>query len=123
MPAGRPPKFKTPEDMQQAIDEYFAQCDDQNPPLISGLAYHLDMATESLRRYGENDEFSAVVKKAKQRVEIAVEKKLHSSACTGSIFWLKNNAGYKDKTEQELSGPDGGPIKTDNTWTIKVVDA
>jgi hypothetical protein len=123
MPAGRPPKFKTPEDMQQAIDQYFAQCNDDNPPLISGLAYHLDMATESLRRYGENDEFSAIVKKAKQRVEIAVEKNLHSSACTGSIFWLKNNAGYKDKTEQELSGPDGGPIKTDSTWTIKVVDA
>jgi len=123
MPAGRPPKFKTPEDMQQAIDEYFAQCDDKNPPLISGLAYHLDMTTESLRYYQKQDEFSAVVKKAKQRVEIAVEKNLHSSACTGSIFWLKNNAGYRDKTEQELSGPDGSPIKTDNTWTIKVVDA
>ena len=123
MPAGRPPKFKTPEDMQQAIDQYFALCDDKNPPLISGLAYHLDMATESLRRYGENDEFSAVVKKAKQRVEIAVERNLHSSACTGSIFWLKNNAGYRDKTEQELTGSDGGPIKTDTTWTIRVVDA
>jgi hypothetical protein len=123
MPAGRPPKFKTPEDMQQAIDEYFAQCDDKNPPLISGLAYHLDMTTESLRYYQKQDEFSAVVKKAKQRIEISFEKNMYGGQCTGSIFWLKNNAGYKDKTEQELSGPDGGPIKTDNTWTIKVVDA
>lgn len=123
MPAGRPPKFKTPEEMQQAIDQYFAQCNDNNPPLISGLAYHLDMATESLRRYGENDEFSAVVKKAKQRIEISFERNMYGGQCTGSIFWLKNNAGYRDKTEQELSGPDGGPIKTDSTWTIKVVDA
>jgi hypothetical protein len=34
---------------------------------------------------------------------------------------LKNNAGYRDKTEQELTGAEGGPIK--NEWTIKVVDA
>ena len=121
MPAGRPPKFNTPEEMQQAIDQYFAQCNADNPPLISGLAYHLDMATESLRRYGENDEFSAIVKKAKQRIEISFEKNMYGGQCTGSIFWLKNNAGYRDKTEQEVSGPDGGPIK--NEWVVKVVDA
>lgn len=121
MPAGRPLKYKTPEELQQAIDSYFAQCDDKNPPLISGLAYHLEMTTESLRNYQERDEFFAIVKRAKQRVEIAVEKNLHGSACTGSIFWLKNNAGYRDKTEQELTGADGGPIQ--NEWTIRVVDA
>lgn len=121
MPAGRPPKFNTPEEMQQAIDQYFAQCNDDNPPLISGLAYHLDMATESLRRYGENDQFSAIVKKAKQRIEMSFEKNMYGGQCTGSIFWLKNNAGYRDKTEQEVSGPDGGPIK--NEWVVKVVDA
>lgn len=121
MPAGRPMKYKTPEEMQAAIDAYFAQCDDDNPPLMAGLAYHLDMTTESLRNYRDRDEFFGIVKRAKQRVEIAVEKKLHGPACTGSIFWLKNNAGYRDKTEQELSGPDGGAIK--NEWTVKVIDA
>ena len=30
---------------------------------------------------------------------------------------------YGDKITSELSGPDGGAIKTDMTWTIKVVDA
>jgi len=121
MPAGRPAKFKTPEDMQRAIDEYFAMCDEDNPPLISGLAYHLDMATESLRRYGENDQFSATVKKAKQRVEMALEKRLAQASPVGAIFSLKNNFGWKDKSEQEVSGPDGGPIKTE--WTVRVVDA
>ncbi len=111
MPAGRPRKFNTAEEIQDAIDAYFATCNDENPPLISGLAYHLDMTTESLRRYGEHEEFSAIVKKAKQRIEMAFEKNMHSGACTGSIFWLKNNAGYRDKTEQELSGPEGGPIQ------------
>ena len=121
MPAGRPPKFKTPEDMQASVDEYFAMCDDDNPPLISGLAYHLDMTTESLRRYGEDDEFSATVKKAKQRVEIALEKRLQANSPVGAIFSLKNNFGWKDKSEHELTGADGGAIKTDNKWTVEVV--
>ena len=123
MPAGRPLKFKTADELQEAIDAYFASCNADNPPLISGLAYHLDMTTHSLRNYEERDEFFTIVKRAKQRIEMAFERNMHSGSCTGSIFWLKNNAGYRDKTEQELSGPDGGPIKTDNTWTIKVVDA
>jgi hypothetical protein len=111
MPAGRPPKYATPAEMQAVIDAYFAQCNAENPPLISGLAYHLDMTTESLRRYGEDDEFSATVKKAKQRVEMAFERNLNSNGCTGSIFWLKNNAGWKDQIQQELTGKDGGPLE------------
>ncbi len=104
MPAGRPPKYETPEQMQIDIDAYFKSCNAENPPLISGLAYALDMTTECLRNYGIGDEFSATVKRAKQRVEIAVEKNLHAPSCVGSIFWLKNNAGWKDKTETEHSG-------------------
>jgi hypothetical protein len=121
MPAGRPRKYNTPEEMQVDIDAYFASCDDDNPPLISGLAYHLDMTTESLRHYQSQDEFSAIVKKAKQRIEIAFEKNMYGGQCTGSIFWLKNNAGYRDKTEQELTGANGGAIKTE--WTVRMVDA
>jgi hypothetical protein len=121
MPAGRPLKFKSVEEMQAKIDSYFAACDDDNPPLISGLAYHLDMNTESLRRYAENEEFYATIKRAKQRVEMFLEKRLHQQSPVGSIFSLKNNFGWKDKTEQELTGADGGAIKTE--WTVRVVDA
>jgi len=121
MPAGRPLKYKDPQEMQKDIDAYFASCDDDNPPLISGLAYHLDMTTESLRNYQNRDEFFATIRKAKQKVEMALEKRLNQAAPVGAIFSLKNNFGWKDKSEQELSGPDGGPIKTE--WTVKVVDA
>lgn len=34
----------------------------------------------------------------------------HNPAVT--IFLLKNNHGMKDRVEQELSGPNGGPIET-----------
>jgi len=114
MPAGRPPKYETPEQMQADIDAYFDSCNEDNPPLISGLAYALDMTTHNLRNYENKDEFFTTVNKAKQKVEMAFEKRLNSAACTGSIFWLKNNAGWRDKVEQELTGKDGGPVETVN---------
>lgn len=119
--AGRPLKYSNPEQMQADIDAYFASCDENNPPLISGLAYHLDMSTEALRKYQSRDEFVATIKKAKQRVEMALEKRLNQAAPVGAIFSLKNNFGWKDKTEQEVTGADGGPIK--NEWTVRLVDA
>lgn len=121
MAGGRPLKFKSVEEMQAKIDSYFATCDDDNPPLISGLAYHLDINTETLRRYAQDEQFYATIKRAKQRVEMYLEKRLQQQSPVGSIFSLKNNFGWKDKTEQELTGADGGAMKTE--WTVRVVDA
>jgi len=109
---GRPPKFKTPEEMQKVIDAYFQECkDNEEPVTVSGLAYALDMSTHALRNYEQKDEFLPTVKKSKQRAEMAMEKKLvtgHSVA--GVIFNLKNNFGWKDKTDHSHEGPDGKPL-------------
>jgi hypothetical protein len=117
MPAGRPPKYNTPEEMQEIIDAYFVKCDtveeDKNPtfPSMAGLAYELGFTTQALRDYAKKDEFLCTVKEARQRVEMAWEQRLLAPG-SGPIFWLKNNAGWKDKTEQELTGKEGGPIQT-----------
>lgn len=128
MAIGRPPKYSTPEEMQAAIDAYFnegawVQVGDNREfrPTISGLAYALDMSTEALRNYEEKDNFLATVKKAKLRVEMALEERLYGNSVTGLIFNLKNNFGWKDKTEQELTGKDGGPIKSEVQWVIQPV--
>ena len=98
---GRPPKYKTPEEMQAAIDEYFEEV---NVPTVSGLALHLGMSTEALRNYEEKDDFLATVKTAKQRVEAFLEQHLLTGrSAVGSIFNLKNNFGWKDKTEQDVN--------------------
>lgn len=128
MPAGRPPKYNTPEEMQRIIDLYFLACKahqaesaemleklsdedlliingiDDVFPSISGLAYTLDMSTEALRNYEDKGEFLATVKRAKQRVEMSLEQRLAGTAVTGSIFSLKNNFKWKDKTEVENTG-------------------
>lgn len=94
--------------MQKKIDEYFSErLLSEKPPTVSGLAYHLGMSTEAFRNYEEKDEFLATVKRAKQRVEVALEERLNAPSPTGAIFNLKNNFGWKDKSEHDLYSPDG----------------
>lgn len=122
MPAGRPVLYSTAEEMQTIIDAYFADCEAREKPYtISGLAYVLDMSTESLRRYGEKDEFCATVKRAKLKVERYLEERLDAAACTGAIFNLKNNFGWKDQQEHSLTGPNGGPVEITEV-TRSIVD-
>lgn len=102
---GRPPKHSKPNDMQILIDEYFAKCDEAKEPYtVEGLAMALNMCRDTLCEYGKKGAFSDTVKKAKQKVVSSVEKRLLSGAnATGAIFWLKNNAGWKDEQHQRVS--------------------
>lgn len=98
---GRPPKYKTKEEIQALIDNYFKQCDlDNEPYTVTGLALSLDMSRQDLINYSKKDEFVDTIKKAKMRVENYLEKRLiNDSSCTGIIFNLKNNYGWRDKQE------------------------
>lgn len=124
---GRPPKYKTPEEMQAAIDEYFeahkpkpmlnedgkvlttakgSPIIELNPPTISGLALHLGFSNRtSLYEYEKESEFSDTIKTARSRCEEFIE----SNGMSGNIppavaiFSLKNY-GWTDKQEVEHSG-------------------
>jgi hypothetical protein len=41
-----------------------------------------------------------------------------SGSTTGYIFSFKNNFGWNDKTEMELTGKDGAPIETKQSISI-----
>ena len=107
MPVGQPLKFKTPEELQDKVNEYFADCDKREKPYtITGLALFLDTTRETLLDYEKRDAYTDTVKRAKQRVELAYEERLIEKGRSGDIFALKN-FGWRDKQEQELSNPDG----------------
>ncbi|MCP3684615.1 MAG: hypothetical protein GY861_18265 [bacterium] len=118
-PGGRPLKFKSVEELQEKIDAYFESCwIEENgklirirPYTISGLALELDTCRKVLLDYEERDEYSNAIKKAKGKIESFAEEKLYGNNVAGVIFNLKNNYGWKDKTEQEHSNPDGN-LKT-----------
>lgn len=76
------------------------------PPTISGLAVYLDTSRETLLNYEEREEFFDTIKKAKDTIHAMTEALLLNGTvqAAGVIFNLKNNWGWKDKTEQEISG-------------------
>lgn len=106
---GRPKKYNEPNEMQIIIDNYFKDCDKKHKPYtICGLALALDMDRKSLLNYSKEEKFFHTIKKAKQKVEQQLEEELYrGSGCTGLIFNLKNNFGWKDSVEidnkQEIS--------------------
>jgi hypothetical protein len=133
-PGGRPPFFKTPQELQEKINDYFDSCwvdkiievtdkegnctatnsrYQNRPYTIAGLAEYLGFCSRtSLLDYDAKMEFLNIIKKAKLKVEMNVEEfLLEGKNAAGPIFWLKNHADYKDKQEHEITGKDGGPIK------------
>lgn len=99
--AGRPLKFKSPKDIEDAANEYFKICDEKGKPYtITGLAIALDTDRKTLLNYEDRDEYFPTIKKVKQKVENYAEEKLFNGSNTaGVIFNLKNNYGWVDKQE------------------------
>lgn len=113
---GRPKAYKTPGEMQKVIDAYFEQCDNNIfgekpkpiPYTVEGLAVALGMSRRTLLRYEtleSHKEFRPTIKKAKGKVLANLVERglMGDSNPTATIFNLKNNYGYTDKTEQEVT--------------------
>ena len=100
---GRPRKYKSPEEMQKRIDDYF---EGNDKPTICGLTLALGFVErKALLNYeGYSKAFYATIKRAKTVVERYYERNLAiNTRATGSIFALKN-FDWTDK--QEISYKD-----------------
>lgn len=116
---GRPRKFETVEEMQEAVDRYFKECEEDKVPFtVSGLAYALDTNRQTLLNYSENEEFFDTIKRAKAKIEAFNEALLYSKdvPTAGVIFNLKNNYDWKEKQEIEAD------VKNDVTINIELID-
>ena len=124
-PVGRPLKYKTAEEMQAGIDEYFDihspipmkdasgkpyidnkgnEMYDLNPPTLSGLALHLGFADrQSMYDYqNRNDEFSCTIRKARSRCEQWVEiNGLKGNTPPAMAIFALKNYGWTDKPEKQ----------------------
>lgn len=112
---GRPPAYKTPEEMQEKIDAYFARCagemlrDDDGqpiydkwgqpvminvrPPTVTGLALALGFTTrQALLNYQAKPRFVDTITRAKSRCEEYAESRLYDrDGSRGAMFSLTNN--------------------------------
>lgn len=105
---GRPRKYNSPEEMQVAIDDYFATT---KKLTICGLALHLDFVSRnSLLSYeGYSKEYFGIIKRAKMKVEQYYEEHLiGTGGAAGPIFWLKNSK-WTDRQEIKMD------VKTEQT--------
>ena len=123
---GRPPKYKTKEEIQEKIDLYFKECEgkplldkegdpllDKNgvpimygvkPLTITGLALALGFSSrQSLLDYQAKEEFAETIRRAKTIVERYAEEKLFDKAgASGAKFSLTNNfEGWREKQQIE----------------------
>lgn len=119
---GRPLLFKTPEELQLKIQDYFDDCDSRvvkqiynklgdvvaevtAPYTVTGLAYYLGTSRETLINYSKRENFFDTINKAKA----FIESRLQESSLLGhynpaiTIFSLKNNYNWKEKTEVDAN--------------------
>lgn len=126
---GRPLAFKSVEELEDKIQEYFDYCDnktkevhsdklgdmimpDPEPYTMSGLARRLGIDRDTLINYSHKEEYFGTIRAARERVHEDVERRLLSTRNEkGAIFSLKNNFGWREKNETDLTS-NGKEIKT-----------
>lgn len=102
---GPKPKY-TVKELDAKIQEYFNNCDaNEKPYLVNSLAYHLDVDRDTLLNWEKNNNFSALIKKAKVKIAVYAEEFLFTSNKTAAaIFNLKCNYGWQEVQKIELDG-------------------
>ena len=99
---GRPPKWSTPEELQDDIDKYLLHiAETEEPFLVLGFTLFCKTNRNVLLEYKKKDNFSSTVKAISDMSE-------HSLVVGGlngtytpsmSIFLAKNNHGYTDQQQ------------------------
>lgn len=109
-PLGRPPKFATPELLLEAFEQWQKEFDEggsltNDIPDVEGFCDYVGAWRDLLIEYQTKQDFSDTVKKIKnwiyhRKKQLAMQGKMPPAIF---IFDAKNNAGYVDKTEQDLT--------------------
>ena len=97
MPAGRPLRFETVEQLKKELDSYFKKTPKEEWTM-TGLCLVLEIDYQTLINYSRKEEYFEPIKIAKLKVHNEYEKSLRKNGRTGDIFALKN-FGWKDRQE------------------------
>lgn len=142
---GRDKLFITPELMWEACEEYFQWCIDNplpeidfvgkdanevtrwkmRPFTIMGLTRYLDCNSRWFNEFEENlkakdDELSKDFSRICSRVREIIYDQKFTGAAAGFLnpMIIARDLGLRDK--QELTGPNGGPIQTQNITGMEI---
>lgn len=107
-------KWQDPEAMEEAVMEYFADCDKRKVSYtVSGIAWWLGFSSRmSIQdQCGRDDECGEVMRRAALRIEMQRNEQLVDGSETppqAKIFDLKANFHWQEPAQvQEINNPDG----------------
>ena len=103
---GRPLAYKTPEDLIEKGFEFFEWCQWARKGKITsaGLRMYLGISRKTYHNYSKRADFLHALTYLEDTLEDFNELKLGWAGSTqGAIFWLKNKAGWKDETDQNIN--------------------
>lgn len=106
--AGQPPKFQSPEYLWDLFLDWKETFDDKantDIPDVEGFCDYVGAYRDIISEYEKKPEFSDTIKRIKnwiyyKKKQLAMQNKMNA---TIFIFDAKNNAGYVDKTEQDVT--------------------
>ena len=106
---GRERRYQDHAEFDALVEQYFIKCiEEDKKPTLGGISLHLDFSDkDTFGSYAAvSFEFARTVNKARMRIEenrhqLLVDNKKFTP---GIIFDLKNNHGWKDKSEIEITG-------------------
>lgn len=133
---GRPPIYRTKEEIQEKIDLYFKECEGKvlldddghaitdkygnpvisgmRPPTVTGLALALGFTSrQALLNYQAKKEFVDTITRAKTRIEQYAEERLFDrDGAAGAKFSLANNfEGWREKQSVDISNTEAEQSK------------
>ena len=122
---GRPSKYN--DDLLEKAEDYLVNYRNYGDvvPSHAGLAVELDITRKTLYEWSHDPEkqaFSDIL----DRCNKVQERLLLSGSLLGDLNpsiakLMLGKHGYSEKSIQELTGANGGAIKTESTWTIQPV--
>jgi len=101
----------SPEELEHRIENYFETCERKEaPPTVSGLGWWLGCARSTICDYARlkresYEPWAFPIQQAYRKIEAYLEGQLckQTGQVAGLQFVLKNNFGWQDKQEFELS--------------------
>ncbi len=110
---------KIPIDLKKVED--FAQVCDSEEEIALALGISQDTLARRKKDYAD---FAEAIKRGRAKANVFVGGKLMQKIKVGDtasiIFYLKTRGGWKETCRTELTGADGGAIKTEGSVTVKL---
>lgn len=107
---GRPPRFKTPKELQQAFADWKEEFKlggslFNEMPDVEGFCDYVDTWRDLLHEYEAKPEFSHTIKRIKNWIYYRKKQEAMRNKMPAAIFIFDaiNNAGYSNKTETDIT--------------------